>query len=174
MLRLDSFSKIFAPGFRIGYASGPAPLIRFFELYKQTTNLHTSSMIQALLAQYLKTHRPDGFQAQIERSCQVYRRNRDAMVDAARKFLPAQVSFDIPTEGMFIWFRLPHGYVAERMVERDGLDLGVLLVPGSAFSSCGGLANCMRASFSMVDPDAIQEGMRRFGEMIRREAQRQG
>ncbi len=174
VLRLDSFSKIFAPGLRIGYASGPAPLIRFFDLYKQTTNLHTSSMIQALLAQYLRTHRPEGFQAQIERSCQVYRRNRDAMVDAARKFLPAQVCFDIPTEGMFVWFRLPDGYVAERMVERDGLDLGVLLVPGSAFSSCGGLANCMRASFSMVDPEAIEEGMRRFGEMIRREAQRLG
>lgn len=172
VLRLDSFSKIFAPGLRIGYATGPAELIHFFELYKQTTNLHTSSMIQSLLAQYLQAHGPDGFRAQIDRSCEVYRRNRDAMVAGARRYLPQDVRFEVPSEGMFLWFQLPEGYDTERMVENDGLELGVLLVPGPAFSSCGGLTNCMRASFSMVEPDAIEEGMRRFGEMIRREMER--
>ena len=173
VLRFDSFSKIFAPGLRIGYASGPAELIRWFELYKQTTNLHTSSMVQALLAQYLLAHGPEGFSAQIARNCEVYKRNRDAMIEAARRHLPDQVRFEIPTEGMFIWFQLPEGYDSERMVDTDGIDLGVLLVPGPAFSSRNGLSNCMRASFSMVEPDAIEEGMRRFGDMVRREAERQ-
>ncbi|MFW5741502.1 MAG: aminotransferase class I/II-fold pyridoxal phosphate-dependent enzyme, partial [Myxococcota bacterium] len=166
------FSKVFAPGLRIGYASGPAELIHGFELYKQTTNLHTSSMVQAMLAAYMQLHGPAAFRAQIERSCQVYRRNRDAMIEGARKHLPADVRFDVPTEGMFLWFRLPEGFDAARMVDTDGTDLGVLLVPGSAFSTCGGLRNCMRASFSMVEPDQIEEGMRRFGEMVRREMDR--
>lgn len=172
VLRLDSFSKIFAPGLRIGYASGPVDLIRLFSLYKQTTNLHTSSMVQALLAGYLRSRGPEGLLAQVRTSCSVYRRNRDAMVEAARSHLPDSVRFDVPSEGMFIWFRLPNGFDAERMIERDGLELGVLLVPGVAFSVDGGLRNCVRASFSLVDPDAIEEGMRRFGEMVRREGAR--
>lgn len=173
VIRLDSFSKIFAPGLRIGYASGPAEVMRAFELYKQTTNLHTSAMVQSLLTHYLRTHGLDGFLQQIRESCKVYRRNRDVMVEAARRILPEHVRFVVPTEGMFIWFQLPEGYDSERMVEMDGTDLGVLLVPGPAFSSRGELASCMRASFSMVEPADIEEGMRRFGEMIRREQERQ-
>jgi len=168
VIRLDSFSKIFAPGLRVGYASGPATFIRLFELYKQTTNLHTSSMVQMLLTKYMKSHPPDEFRARIKTNCELYRRNRDAMVRAAKEFLPSSVKFHVPTEGMFIWFRLPEGLDAQHMVENDGLELGILLVPGSAFSSCGGLSNCMRASFSMIDADAVVEGMRRFGTMVHR------
>lgn len=172
VIRLDSFSKIFAPGLRLGYASGPAEMIRWFELYKQTTNLHTSSMVQALLATYLQQLGSAGLVSQIRSSCAVYRRNRDAMVDAARRHLPDDVRFEVPGEGMFIWFQLPEGFDTARMVDLDGVDVGVLLVPGRAFSTRDGLANCMRASFSMVEPDRIEEGMRRFGEMIRRESMR--
>ncbi len=172
VLRLDSFSKIFSPGLRVGYASGPAELIRLFELYKQGTNLHTSSMAQALLAGFLQLHTPEEFRALVRRNCRVYRDNRDAMIDGARRFLPDGVHYNVPNEGMFIWFVLPEQFDAQRMVETDSTDLGVLLVPGPAFSTSGGLTHCMRASFSMVAPDALREGMRRFGEMIEREAAR--
>ncbi len=172
VVRLDSFSKIFAPGLRIGYASGDPAIIRYFELYKQTTNLHTSSMVQSLLAGYLSHHDPDTFRSLIRENCGLYRRNRDIMVEAARKHLPKEVRFNIPTEGMFIWFELPEQYNTQRMVETDGMELGVLLVPGSAFSSTGGLNHCMRASFSMVPPESIVEGMIRFGQMVEREAAR--
>jgi DNA-binding transcriptional MocR family regulator len=60
------------------------------------------------------------------------------------------------------------------MVEEHCEDLKVLLVPGGAFSTRGELSNCMRASFSMVSPEQIHEGMRRFGEMVRRELERSG
>lgn len=174
VLRLDSFSKIFAPGLRIGYASGPEEIIRGFELYKQGTNLHTSSMSQALLAGFMAQHAPDEFRAMVRANCRVYRENRDTMLAAAREFLPPTVRYHAPYAGMFVWFELPAGFDAERMVESDGTDLGVLLVPGPAFSTTGGLRNCMRASFSMVTPDALREGMRRFGVMIEREAARLG
>jgi hypothetical protein len=75
---------------------------------------------------------------------------------------------------MFLWIELPAGFDAARMVDSDALELGLLLVPGSAFSTTGGLRNCMRASFSMLAPDSVDEAAARFAEMVRREAVRVG
>jgi DNA-binding transcriptional MocR family regulator len=168
VIRLDSFSKIFAPGLRIGYASGPTEMMREFVLFKQSSNLHTSTFIQALLCAYMRTAGHDAFRRHIERNCEFYRRNRDVMIEAAREHLPADVRYNVPGEGMFVWFVLPEDVDAGRLVERYSTDLKVLLVPGGAFSTRGGLSNCMRASFSMVSPDDIREGMKRFGEMVRK------
>ena len=173
VVRLDSFSKVFAPGLRLGYASGPSEIIGFFQLYKQGTNLHTSAMDQSLLTGFMANHSHEEFRALIRENCRFYRANRDAMVEAARKHLPAGVRYNIPNEGMFIWFELPEGYDTDRMVEKDGVALGVLLVPGIGFSTTGGLKNCMRASFSMATPAQIEEGMKRFAKMIENEKARQ-
>ncbi|MBD3290895.1 aminotransferase class I/II-fold pyridoxal phosphate-dependent enzyme [candidate division KSB1 bacterium] len=166
VIRLDSFSKIFAPGLRIGYASGPPEIIRQFVLFKQASNLHTSMFIQEVLLQFLVETGFSEFQRHIRGNCQLYRTNRDAMVSAAQKYLPKEVTFNIPGEGMFIWFQMPEKCNAQRMIDEYAGDLKVLLVPGSAFSTQNGLQNCMRASFSLVTPEQIMEGMRRFGEMI--------
>ena len=168
VIRLDSFSKIFAPGLRVGYASGAPEMIRHFVLFKQCSNLHTGSLAQNVLAAYLDSATPEGFQAQIKEKCGLYRTHRDAMVSAAREFLPADVRFNIPGEGLFIWFELPEAYDAAQIVAQYSEELKVLMVPGSAFSTQGGCRNCMRASFSMVDPEKIRVGMERFGEMLRR------
>jgi DNA-binding transcriptional MocR family regulator len=172
VIRLDSFSKIFAPGLRIGYASGPPEIIQYFQLYKQGTNLHTSSMVQSMLAGFFEQHGPDGFRKLIQENCGLYRRNRDAMIEAARRHLPSDIAFHVPGEGMFVWFELPGTFDAERMVNSDGTDLKILLVPGQAFSTTGGLKHFMRASFSMPSPAEIDEGMKRFATMISREKNR--
>lgn len=173
VLRLDSFSKIFTPGLRLGYATGPAELIRQFVLFKQAANLHTSSLAQALLERFLGQVGHDGFRAHIRRNCQLYRRNRDALIEAAREHLPAAVRFNVPTEGMFVWFVLPDGCDARRMMDDARAEL-VLAVPGGAFSTTGGLANCLRASFSMIAPEQIREAMRRLGRVVARELARAG
>jgi 2-aminoadipate transaminase len=172
VVRLDSFSKVFAPGLRVGYASGPPEIMRQFVLFKQSSNLHTSMFVQAVLHAYMTVGGHDGFRARIRESCELYRANRDAMVGAARDFLPDEVVFNVPGQGMFIWFVLPEHCDAERMIRERAEELKVLLVPGGAFSTMHGLRNCMRASFSMVATDEIREGMRRFGEMISAETAR--
>jgi DNA-binding transcriptional MocR family regulator len=172
VVRLDSFSKIFAPGLRLGYSSGPAEIVGYFQLYKQGSNLHTSAMDQALLAGFLANHTHEEFRALIRENCGIYRRNRDAVLAAARKYLPVDIRYNIPPAGMFIWFEMPVGFDAETMVETDGMELGILLIPGSGFSTTGGLKNYMRASFSMIAPEQVEEGMTRFAKMIERERER--
>ena len=172
VVRLDSFSKIFAPGLRLGYASGPAEIIGYFQLYKQGSNLHTSAMDQSLLSGFFAAHTHEEFRALIRENCGIYRRNRDAVLAAARRHLPADVHYAIPAEGMFIWFEMPESFDAGRMMEMDGMELGVLLIPGSAFSTGSSLKNCMRASFSMIAPEEVEEGMIRFAAMIERERKR--
>jgi len=99
VVRLDSFSKIFAPGLRIGYATGPADLVRQFLLFKQSSNLHTSMFIQALLQKFMSTRGHEGFREHIRTNCEFYRKNRDAMIEAAGKYLPPEVSYNIPPRG---------------------------------------------------------------------------
>jgi 2-aminoadipate transaminase len=172
VIRLDSFSKIFAPGLRIGYVSGPAEIMRQFVLFKQSANLHTSTFIQVILLRYLQAAGYKNFRELIRKNCESYRVNRDAMVAAAKKYLPSSVRFNIPGEGMFIWFELPESCNARRMIDEQSSQVKVLLVPGDAFSSQHGCTNNVRASFSMVSPEDIDEGMRRFGLMLKTELAR--
>ncbi len=71
-----------------------------------------------------------------------------------------------------ILFELPEGFDADRMVETDGMDLGILLVPGSGFSTTDGLKNYMRASLSMISTEEAEESMIRFARMIELERKR--
>jgi DNA-binding transcriptional MocR family regulator len=169
VVRLDSFSKILAPGLRLGYLSGPSWLVRAMVLHKQASNLHTSSFAQAILAGTMERLGNDGMMRRIASNVELYRGNRDAMHQAARRHLPSSVRYNLPRAGMFMWFELPEGCDSKRMLDRDAQSLKVILVPGSAFSTRGGCRNAMRASFSMVSPEQIEEGMRRFGEMLAHE-----
>ncbi len=171
VVRLDSFSKIFAPGLRIGYVSGPSEIIRQFVLFKQSANLHTSTFIQVVLSRYLQKSGFQQFLKLIQKNCQMYRINRDAMVAAAKEYLPPEVKYNIPSAGMFMWFELPKKCDTNRMIKEQAEKLKVLLVPGCAFSSESRLNNFMRASFSMVSPEQINTGIKRFGKMIKNEMQ---
>ena len=102
----------------------------------------------------------------------MYQKNRDALIEAAKKYLPPEVKYNIPSEGMFVWFQLPENMDAQNMVDKYCKEFKVLLVPGSSFSAQNGCHNCMRASFSLVTPLQIEQGIKRFAEMIRLEMER--
>ncbi len=172
VVRLDSFSKILCPGLRIGYASGPSWFMRAMVLHKQASSLQTGNLVQAILAKYLATAGPEGLMARIESNLELYRANLDALVESAARYLPDDVTFQVPDSGLFVWFELPPGFDGERMIDQDCAHLKVLMVPGSAFSVRGRCKNAMRASFAMVPTEDIVEGMKRFGEMIELERKR--
>ena len=166
VIRLDSFSKIFVPGFRVGYVTGRPEVVRQFELFKQSSNLHTSTFNQRILAAYLAEEGPKALLAHIKRSCAMYDTHRSAIIAAAREELPKEVEFEEPKSGLFIWFRLPEQLDSGKMHERFTESHKVLLVPGYGFSTKGGCRNCMRASFSTVPPEKLKEGITRFAKMI--------
>lgn len=167
VLRLDSFSKILSPGLRIGYATGPEGIMRAMVLHKQASTLQSSSFTQAILLALFETVGFAALEAQIEASMGVYRRNRAAMLAAAKRLLPPEVRYNQPKSGMFLWMLLPDGVDAAAMI-REHLDqFPVIVVPGGAFSTQGGLKNALRLSFSLIDEASADEGMRRLGAMIR-------
>ncbi len=169
VVRLDSFSKIFAPGLRLGYVTGPRGILEKMLLFKQASTLHTPSLTQAMLAQWLAREGTDPLMSLIERNRAFYRRNRDALLEAAERYLPAGTAWTKPAWGMFVWFTFPPGTDTAKMLEEKMADSGVLLVPGNCFSTTGGLRDCARASFSMADPNALEEAMKRLGKILRDE-----
>lgn len=172
VIRLDSFSKIFAPGFRFGYASGRPEVMEKFVLFKQASNLHTSSFVQTLLSNCFDSTGNKGFLERVRSNCIFYRSNRDVMVETAKTYLPHSIDFDVPGEGFFIWFRMPTECSATEMIRKDCTSLKVILVPGPGFSVSGKLDHCMRASFATASPDDIREGIRRFDAMYGRGLER--
>lgn len=166
VVRLDSFSKIFAPGLRLGYASGPVDLIQRCLYYKQGSNLHTSALSQMALTSFFKHHSFEAFRSIIKENCALYRANRDAMLEAVNEYFPSSVRYNIPTEGMFIWFEAPQDMDLSTIVKDQAQKAGVLAVPGNAFSPTGQLKNCMRVSFSMVKAQDIREGIRRLANLL--------
>ena len=167
VIRFDSFSKIFVPGFRVGYVSGNPEIVRHFELFKQSSNLHTSTFNQRILAAYLGEEGPPALLKHIKTSCAKYNVHRSAIVKAAKELLPETVQFEEPKSGLFVWFRLAEGTDAGAMHEKFTESHKVLLVPGYGFSTKGGCRNCMRASFSSVAPETLREGIERFAKMIK-------
>jgi DNA-binding transcriptional MocR family regulator len=172
VIRLDSFSKIFIPGLRLGYATAHPDIIRQFVLFKQSSNLHTSSFNQMLIARYLEEAGIESFLDHIKQNCAFYRKNRDVMIDAAGKHLEGLADYHVPDAGMFIWFELPERLDTDRMIRDQAEKRLVLCIPGSGFSTRGGLKHCLRATFGSTTPGQIEKGIERLAAMIRGELEK--
>lgn len=160
---LGTFSKIFCPGFRIGWAAAPRPLLDRYVLAKQGSDLHTSTRSQMEIATYLSMFDID---ANLRRIRDVYRARRDAMVGALERELPAEARFTRPLGGLFCWVELPPAVDARTLLERC-LARGVAFVPGGSFFPNGGHENTLRLNFSNMPEERIAEGVRRLGAALR-------
>ncbi|MGI5469327.1 PLP-dependent aminotransferase family protein [Streptomyces sp. CA-132043] len=160
---LGSFSKILAPGLRLGWLRAPAVLRRACVIAKQAADLHTSTVDQAATAHYL-THAD--LAGHLERVCGAYRERRDALLAGLADALPEGSRWNRPAGGMFVWAQLPAGYDATELlpsvVEHD-----VAYVPGAPFFAGPAEAGAMRLSFVTHSPEEIREGLRRLGAALR-------
>ncbi|WP_327402180.1 PLP-dependent aminotransferase family protein [Streptomyces sp. NBC_01288] len=160
---LGSFSKVMAPGLRLGWLRAPAALLRACVVAKQAADLHTPTVNQLAAARYLADNDLD---AHVARVAGVYRERRDAMLAGLANALPEESSWERPEGGMFLWARLPESYdtteLLPRVVRQD-----VAYVPGAPFYAGEPERSTMRLCFVTQTPEEIREGLRRLGEGLR-------
>ncbi|MFH8795815.1 PLP-dependent aminotransferase family protein [Streptomyces sp. NPDC017941] len=155
---LGSFSKVMAPGLRLGWLRAPAALRRACAIAKQAADLHTPTVNQLAAARYLADYDLD---AHVARVAGVYRERRDAMLAGIGDALPAGSSWTRPEGGMFLWVRLPSGYDATALLP-GVVAHHVAYVPGAPFFAGDPEPGALRLCFVTQTPDEIAEGLRRL------------
>jgi len=161
---LGSFSKVLAPGLRLGYVVAPPALCPKLLQAKQAADLHTPGFNQRVVHQVIK----DGFLDQHIPTIRArYRAQRDAMAEALTQHLPAGSEWSAPQGGMFFWVRLPAGCHAMAMLD-SAVKAGVAYVPGEAFYAHAPDTRTMRLSFVTLAPDAIRQAVALLGSVIKR------
>jgi len=165
VVHMGSFSKILAPGLRVGYLIAPEELHRKLVQAKQAADLHTPSFTQRIVHETIK----DGFLDQhIPKIRELYSSQCRVMLDAMQQHFPATVSWNQPEGGMFIWVKLPQGVDSNKLLEQAVAE-NVAFVPGTPFFANEPQTNTLRLSFVTVSKEKIQEGIARLGKIITRE-----
>ena len=159
---LGSFSKVMAPGMRLGWLRAPAALRRPCVIAKQAADLHTSTVDQAAAARYLADRDLD---AHLDRVRTAYRARRDALLAGLPAALPAGSRWNRPEGGMFVWVRLPDGSDATALL-RTAVAHDVAYVPGAPFYAAEPDPAALRMSFTTHTPDEIAEGLRRLARAL--------
>ena len=161
---LGSFSKILAPGLRLGFLVAPKALYPKLLQAKQAADLHTPSFNQRIVAEVLK----DGFiDRHVPTIRALYKTQRDAMLAAlSREMGELGVQWNTPVGGMFLWARLPAGVNAVELLPR-AVEKGVAFVPGAAFYADHADPRTLRLSFVTASVDQINRGMAALAAAIR-------
>jgi 2-aminoadipate transaminase len=163
---MGSFSKVLAPGLRIGYLIAPPELHGKLVQTKQAADLHTPSFTQRIVHEVIK----DGFlDEHIPTIRSLYSAQCDAMLASLERHFPTEASWNRPAGGMFIWVRLPRHIDSTLLLEK-AIAQNVAFVPGAPFYANDPQPNTLRLSFVTVPPDKIEVGIARLGKLIEQES----
>lgn len=162
VLCTGSFSKIFCPGFRIGWMAGDKEIIRKYVLVKQGTDLQCNTIAQMTIAEYLKRYDIDKHIAKI---IEVYRKRRDIAMKCMERYFPDTVNFTHSEGGLFTWIELPEGIPAREILEKC-LEKKIAFVPGGSFFPNGNRENTLRINYSNMPEDRIEKGLQIMGEVV--------
>jgi len=163
VLSTGTFSKIFCPGFRIGWIAGDKRIIRKFVLVKQGTDLQCNTFAQMSISKYLEQNDID---AHIRIIRETYKKRRDLAVMTMKENFPKGVTFTEPEGGLFAWIELP-GHMNARDVLVRCLERKVAFVPGGSFFANGGHENTLRINFSNMPEDRIVTGLKIMAEVFK-------
>ena len=167
VVRLGTFSKVLAPGLRLGYIVAPKDVYPKLLQAKQAADLHTPGYNQRLVAEVMK----DGFlEEHLPNVREIYRAQGSCMLEAIKQDFPDTVSWTKPEGGMFIWLTLPKHIDATKLLEK-AVAQNVAFVPGAPFYSGGGGANTLRLSFATVPEDKIRRGIAILGKLLKAEVE---
>jgi len=164
VIYLGSFSKILAPGLRLGYVVAPPSLYPKLLQAKQAADLHTAGFNQRVVTEVIR----DGFLDRHVPTIRArYRVQRDAMLAAlARELGPTGASWTRPQGGMFIWVRLPDGLNAQTLLPA-AVEAGMAFVPGAPFFAGHADVRTLRLSFVTSTPAQIERGMAALASVVR-------
>jgi GntR family transcriptional regulator/MocR family aminotransferase len=169
VIYVSTFSKMLMPGLRVGFLVAEGPVYDCLVTYKCANDLATSNLIQRALEAYVTVGR---YQAHLRRTCQIYRRRRDAMLQAIQRHLPSGVHVDPPQGGLFVWLRLPEPLSSAELLPLAAEE-GVTFAPGGIFFLDGSEGEpYLRLNFACQRPEEITEGIRRLGKAVKRLATR--
>ncbi|KAI0719335.1 PLP-dependent transferase [Cerioporus squamosus] len=171
VIRFDSLSKVLSSGMRIGFVSAPQPIIDAIVLHTMNSNLQPPTFTQVLSLRMLKFWGYDKLRAHVDRVAEFYRTKRDVFEGLMRKHLSGLAEWNTPEAGMFFWFKLKlpaEGPGAadegdsEAVIRTEALENGVLALPGTVFHPSGRKTTYVRASFSLLPEDQVEEALRRL------------
>ncbi|MFJ3956734.1 PLP-dependent aminotransferase family protein [Arthrobacter sp. NPDC090010] len=169
VIYLGSFSKIVAPGLRVGWAVAPEPLRRPLQLASEATTICASVLSQTLVEEYILGH---DWEAVLAKARGLYRSRSAAVQEALTEHMPAGVRWSEPRGGFFTWLDLPDGVSCHAVLDA-AIDAKVVFVPGTAFYTGPDMDpgvpgfSQLRLAFSLEEEDTLREGVRRLGEAIR-------
>ncbi len=162
VIYLGTFSKIFAPGLRLGWMIAPRPILAKVLIVKQAADLCGSAFAQVTAERYFAGTR---WRKVLQGLARTYAERRDAMLAALEEHFPPEAHWTRPEGGFFVWVELPE-FVDTKTMLAEAVEHGVTYVPGDGFYPDGRGRNCMRLAFCYAEPEAIAEGIRRLGEVL--------
>ena len=162
---MGSFSKVLAPGLRLGYLIAPEALHAKLVQAKQAADLHTPSFSQRIVFEAVQGGFLDRHIPEIRK---LYGDQCELMLSALQRHFPAEAKWNRPAGGMFIWVTLPEGIDASALLAR-AIEQNVAFVPGAPFFAVEPQPNTLRLSFVTVSAEKIEQGMARLGALVREE-----
>ena len=165
VIHLGSFSKIFAPGFRLGWAIAHPDILDKIYVCKQSLDLCPPVFDQYVAAEFLKSGRLD---ANLKKSIELYKGKRDLLLSLLEQYMPEGVRWTHPEGGLFLFLTMPEGFDAVRFYD-TALDAGVAYVAGEFFHPDGSGKNTMRMNFSFMTHERITEGVKLLAEILRKQ-----
>lgn len=164
VIYLSTASKIFAPGFRLGWVIAGEEVVRWFSLAKQALNLNTSNFVQYI---FLEGLRRNVVLKNLPHVRELYKRKRDAMLAALGTYMPPGVSWTRPSGGMFIWATVPPHIDTRELLKVAASQYKVAFIPGHGFFVDQSVRNAMRLNFTYPTFEQINEGIRRLAMAIK-------
>ena len=165
VIHLGSFSKIFAPGFRLGWAIAHPEILDKIYVCKQSLDLCPPIFDQYVAAEFLESGRLD---ENLVRSIALYKGKRDLLLGLLERHMPDGVRWTRPDGGLFLFLTLPEGFEAVKFYDK-ALDAGVAYVAGEFFHPDGSGKNTMRLNFSFMSEERIAEGVKLLAELLGKE-----
>mgnify|MGYP001026368637 FL=1 len=163
VLTLGTFSKILAPGFRMGWILGNDQLIDKLIVAKQSTDLCTPAFLQLIIAEYMKQGL---LEKNLINTINAYREKRDLMLKCFREMMPEGVTWTEPEGGLFLFLNLPENMDASELFN-IAIEKKVAFVIGQVFHCDGSGKNTMRFNFSFASHEQIKTGIARLAEAIK-------